>query len=130
MVAVTAEEPVLLGSAILGAVAGRAFPDLAAAMAAMSSPARTYAPADGPIRALHAVRFAAFGRLQAVAREIGAAGDPDLRRDRSVENAADGGATALARRPYCLFGTVEIVTGLNEFASYRLVPGGAVASAK
>jgi D-ribulokinase len=70
VVAVTAEEPVLLGSAILGAVAGRAFPDIAAAMAAMSSPARTYAPAGGPIRDLHAARFAAFGRLQAVAREI------------------------------------------------------------
>ena len=75
VVAVAAEEPVLLGSAILGAVAGRAFPDLAAAMTAMSSPSRTYAPADGPIRALHTVRFAAFGRLQAVAREIGLARD-------------------------------------------------------
>lgn len=69
VVTVTAPEPVLLGAAILGAVAGGAHPDLPAAMAAMSAPARTFTPAP-ETAALHARRFAAFERLQATAREI------------------------------------------------------------
>ena len=69
VVTVTAPEPVLLGAAILGAVAGGAQPDIPAAMAAMSSPARTFTPAP-ETQALHARRFAAFERLQATARAI------------------------------------------------------------
>jgi D-ribulokinase len=65
-----AAEPVLLGSAILGAVAAGAFPDIRSAMPAMSSIEARFEPADGPVRQLHDARFAAFRRLQAVAREI------------------------------------------------------------
>ena len=71
VVAVGAEEPVLLGSAILGAVAGGVFADVTGSMAQMSSPKATFEPAGGAIRALHEARFAAFRRLQDVAREIG-----------------------------------------------------------
>lgn len=71
VVAVTAEEPVLLGSSILGAVAGGVFPDIPQAMAAMSRPKATFDPtADVALRGLHAARFDAFQRLQRVAREI------------------------------------------------------------
>ena len=59
----------LLGAAILGAVAGGAEPDIPAAMAAMSAPARTFTPA-AQTEGLHARRFAAFERLQAAARAI------------------------------------------------------------
>jgi D-ribulokinase len=55
---------------MLGSVAGRVHADVPAAMARMSSIARRYAPADGAIEALHASRYRAFTRLQAVAREI------------------------------------------------------------
>jgi D-ribulokinase len=65
-----AAEPVLLGSAILAAVAAGAFPDIAAAMPAMSSIEARFEPAAGAVRRLHDLRFAAFQRLQAVAREI------------------------------------------------------------
>ena len=47
VVATGSEEPVLLGSAILGAVAGGAFPDVRSAMAAMSEPKATFEPTDG-----------------------------------------------------------------------------------
>ena len=67
--ATASEEPVLLGSAMLGAVAARAFPDLAAAMPAMSSVKTTYQPDPGA-RALHAARFDAFLVLQSTARDI------------------------------------------------------------
>jgi D-ribulokinase len=69
VVTVTAPEPVLLGAAILGAVAGGAHADIPAAMAAMSAPARTFTP-DAATAPLHTARFAAFERLQATAREI------------------------------------------------------------
>lgn len=69
IVTVTSPEPVLLGAAILGAVAGGGHADIPAAMTAMSAPARTFTP-DPATAALHAARFAAFERLQAVAREI------------------------------------------------------------
>jgi D-ribulokinase len=70
VVATTSEEPVLLGSAILGAVAGGLFDNLQSAMSAMSSPKTTYQPVPGPIRELHESRYDAFRRLQGVAREI------------------------------------------------------------
>lgn len=65
-----AEEPVLLGAAILGSVAGGAFPDVRDAMAALSAVDRTYHPADAETAALHAKRYDAFRRLQDLAREI------------------------------------------------------------
>ena len=64
------DEPVLLGSAILGAVAAGAFADIRSAMPAMSRVAQTYSPADGDTRALHDARFRAFTMLQDTARQI------------------------------------------------------------
>ncbi len=70
VIATRADEPVLLGAAILGAVAGGGFADMRAAMAAMSSPKTTYTPAVGTIRKTQDARFKAFQRLQAVARDL------------------------------------------------------------
>ncbi|MGK9052890.1 FGGY-family carbohydrate kinase [Neorhizobium petrolearium] len=63
-------EPVLLGSAMLGAVAGKAYPSVEAAMAAMSAISAEFKPAGGEIAALHERRFAAFEALQATARSL------------------------------------------------------------
>ncbi|MDE1157279.1 MAG: FGGY-family carbohydrate kinase [Neorhizobium sp.] len=66
----TSPEPVLLGSAMLAAVASGLYGDLQAAMPAMSAVAGRATPADGPIRALHEARYQAFLKLQALAREL------------------------------------------------------------
>ena len=63
-----APEPVLLGAAMLGAVAGGLQPDVGAAMAALSGPARRFEPAGGAVAALHARRRAAFLALQEAGR--------------------------------------------------------------
>jgi D-ribulokinase len=65
-----ADEPVMLGAAMLGGVAGKCFDNVRSAMAGMSTIARSYAPAGGRVAQLHAARFRAFERLQGVAREI------------------------------------------------------------
>lgn len=70
VLATQAEEPVLLGAAILGAVAAGLFQDMPSAMARMSHVGKTYEPASGEMAALHAKRFRAFELLQGVAREI------------------------------------------------------------
>ncbi|GAA0587969.1 FGGY-family carbohydrate kinase [Caenispirillum bisanense] len=59
------EEPeaVLLGSAVLGAVAAGAWPDIPAAMAAMSRAGRVIAAAEGPARAYHDHKYRVFQRL-------------------------------------------------------------------
>lgn len=62
-------EPVLLGSAMLGAVAAGAFDNLITAMPRMSSVAQKYRP-DPAVRGLHTQRFDAFCSLQSVARKI------------------------------------------------------------
>jgi len=67
------EEPVLLGAAILGAVASGLHPDIATAMGAMSGTSDSYPPTDGAIAAEHEKRYRAFLSLQQVAREIRAA---------------------------------------------------------
>ncbi|WP_250456196.1 FGGY-family carbohydrate kinase [Caballeronia sp. ATUFL_M2_KS44] len=69
LLATRAEEPVLLGAAILGAVAGGQFSDVQTAMGVMSQVSKVYEP-HRDVRALHDARFSAFTRLQAVAREI------------------------------------------------------------
>ncbi|WFR99042.1 FGGY-family carbohydrate kinase [Rhizobium tumorigenes] len=69
-------EPVLLGSAMLGAVAAGVYPDLKAAMPAMSVIALQCQPATGPIRALHDRRYRAFLDLQAVSRKIRTDAEP------------------------------------------------------
>jgi D-ribulokinase len=70
VLATQADEPVLLGAAILGGVAAGLFDDVRSAMAAMSQVSKTYEPEAGDIAALHEARFRAFQRLQSVAREI------------------------------------------------------------
>jgi len=65
-----AEEPVLLGAALLGAVAGGAFPDLTTAMSRTSRVGASYAPAGGEVKASHERRYDAFLRLQRLAKEI------------------------------------------------------------
>ena len=70
VLATQAEEPVLLGAAILGGVAGRLFDDVRSGMASMSQISRAYQPDAGVIAALHEARYRAFRQLQGVAREI------------------------------------------------------------
>ncbi|WP_345816507.1 FGGY-family carbohydrate kinase [Paraburkholderia sp. PREW-6R] len=70
VLATQAEEPVLLGAAMLGAVAGGHFGDVRSAMVGMSQISRTYEPASGDIAALHDARYRAFNALQRVGREI------------------------------------------------------------
>ena len=70
VLATRAEEPVMLGAAMLGAVAGRRFDGVQSAMARMSQISRRYEPAVGTVAACHEARFRAFKQLQAVAREI------------------------------------------------------------
>ncbi|MEO1950891.1 FGGY-family carbohydrate kinase [Thioclava sp.] len=64
------EEPVLLGAAMLGAVAAEGFDDLQGAMGAMSQVATRFAPAGGAVERLHAARFNAFLTLQSTARSV------------------------------------------------------------
>ncbi len=66
-------EPVLLGAAMLGAVAAGAVADLGAAMATMSRDAATTPPARGRIAVFHAAKRVVFAEMQALdrrAREI------------------------------------------------------------
>ena len=63
-----AAEPVLLGSAILGAVAAGQYADMPQAMAAMSRPAAEYQPGDGAMIALHEARYRTFTALQSAMR--------------------------------------------------------------
>ncbi|TKA98300.1 ribulokinase [Cereibacter changlensis] len=81
--AATSEEPVLLGAAMLGAVAGGIFSDLEAAMPAMSSVQITHHPAPDS-RALHAARYQAFLTLQATARDLRDVVDAALKGDQDA----------------------------------------------
>jgi D-ribulokinase len=62
-------EPVLLGSAILGALAAGAHPDAASAMSALSELGAVYRP-QAALAAWHDDRFKSFESLQQVARSI------------------------------------------------------------
>jgi D-ribulokinase len=62
-------EPVLLGSAMLGAVASNLYPDLQTAMPAMSRVAARCMP-NADLRALQDFRYQAFLTLQATARDL------------------------------------------------------------
>jgi D-ribulokinase len=62
------QEPVLLGTAILGSVAAGLHSNMTAAMAGMSSLSEKFAPQSGGVRELHAQRFDIFEQLQTVAR--------------------------------------------------------------
>lgn len=70
VLATQAEEPVLLGAAILGGAAGGVFEDVRSGMARMSQISKTYEPGHGEIAALHDARFQAFRKLQDVGRAI------------------------------------------------------------
>ena len=65
----TSPEPVLLGSAILGALAAGSHPDAASAMSAMSELGDVYIP-QPPLASWHDKRFQDFEALQRVARQI------------------------------------------------------------
>jgi len=68
-IAVTdAEEPVLVGAAILGALAYGAYPSATEAMSAMSALGETYQP-NGALRDWHDARSRVFDLLQNAARE-------------------------------------------------------------
>lgn len=64
-----AEEPVLLGAAILGSVASGSHPDFPQAMAEMSRFATCYTPRGGQMQDLHLSRFRIFEKLQSLTRE-------------------------------------------------------------
>jgi FGGY-family pentulose kinase len=70
VVATVAEEPVLLGSAILGSVAAGAFSDVRHAMAALSRIANVHQPSGDAAAETHLARYQSFLKLQAVAREM------------------------------------------------------------
>ncbi|MEM9341708.1 MAG: FGGY-family carbohydrate kinase [Pseudomonadota bacterium] len=65
------DEPVLLGSAILGALAAGYFSSAIVAMPAMSAVSAAYPPAEH-MRDWHARRFARFGKLHDLAMELAA----------------------------------------------------------
>ena len=58
-------EAVLLGAAVLGAVAGGAYADIPGAMAAMSRAGTQILPQDGPVRAYHDAKYAVVQRMYA-----------------------------------------------------------------
>jgi ribulose kinase len=62
------EEPVLLGAAILGAVAGEAFSNISAAMVQMTRFSDRFTPAVGAMTEIHNTRFEIFKSLQDTAR--------------------------------------------------------------
>jgi D-ribulokinase len=68
--ATEADEPVLLGSAILGSVAAGAFPDARDAMSVLSKVDGEYTPGGQNAVAIHQRRFEAFLRLQDALRII------------------------------------------------------------
>ena len=70
VLATQAEEPVLLGAAMLGAVAAGQFAQLRTAMGEMAHVKTRYEPSPGKMAELHLSRFDAFKRLQSVASEI------------------------------------------------------------
>jgi len=69
VLATQAAEPVLLGSAILGAVAGGVVTSVSEGMARYSTLATEYQPA-AKYREFHKLRYNAFQRLQALAHEL------------------------------------------------------------
>lgn len=70
LVSVQAEEPVLAGSAILGAVASGVYATMPEAMQGMSAKSSEYMPAT-ETRSLHQKRYDAFCALQNVGRSLG-----------------------------------------------------------
>jgi D-ribulokinase len=69
VLATNTEEPVLLGAAILGVVAGGSFANMREAMSKLSTAGRTYHPAEGAIGEAHARRYDGFRDLQTLSRK-------------------------------------------------------------
>lgn len=63
-------EPVLLGSAMLGSVAGGCHADLAEAMSSMSAMGKMYNPAEGELPDWHARRYEGFQLLQEAGHKL------------------------------------------------------------
>ncbi|MCF1461873.1 FGGY-family carbohydrate kinase [Agrobacterium vitis] len=70
VVAAGLDEPVLLGSAILGAVAGKAFSGVSQAMEALSGVTKTYHPQVGALANIHKRRYSHFTTLQQQGRAL------------------------------------------------------------
>jgi ribulose kinase len=71
VVAPSSDEPVMLGTAMLAAVAAEAYINLEQAMQAMSSFGGSYLPnLSANIQQQHESRFLAFSRLQTMGREL------------------------------------------------------------
>jgi len=68
VVSTEAAEPVLLGAALLGALASKRYDTMRDAMAAMTRSAEVFPPAKGNLAKLHERRFGVFTALQAAAR--------------------------------------------------------------
>jgi len=64
------DEPVLLGAAILGALAGGRFGEMTEAMRSMSHVDDRFAPATGAVARIHEARFNAFLTLQGTAKSL------------------------------------------------------------
>ncbi len=64
------QEPVLLGAAIAGAVAGRQHSSLSNAMSNMSGVSETFIPSKDSVAVLHERRFEAFCRLQKLGQQL------------------------------------------------------------
>jgi D-ribulokinase len=67
VVATEAAEPVLLGAAILGALAAGHYASMPDAMSAMTRVGPVFEPSAGPVALLHESRFRTFEKLQAAA---------------------------------------------------------------
>lgn len=70
VIATKAEEPVLLGAAILGSVAAGLFGDVREAMTGLTAVDESFAPVAGAHAAAHAARYEAFKTLQSVASKL------------------------------------------------------------
>ena len=68
VIASGAEEPVLLGSAILGSLASGIFPDVIKSMAALTTVESRYEPAFGATAKIHQQRYKVFTEMQNLAR--------------------------------------------------------------
>jgi len=68
VVSTESDEPVLLGAALLGALASRRYPSMPEAMTAMTRSAEVFSPAAGNLAKSHQKRFETFTALQAAAR--------------------------------------------------------------
>ncbi|WP_413712461.1 FGGY-family carbohydrate kinase [Rhizobium sp. Rhizsp82] len=70
VIATKADEPVLLGAAILGSVAAGLFSDVREAMTGLTAVDTAFAPAGGAHAATHTARYEGFKTLQSVASKL------------------------------------------------------------